>query len=112
MKLGFPIRRVLSEFLTENYQSRASAGPGIEFLEYLTPRNGRPRAPDAKANDLIHWQTTLVTPDVEALASKLRAERVDLVSSAVTVVPKGKLGFTKGALIGDPDGHAILLMEE
>lgn len=90
----------------------AGSGPGIEFLEYLAPRNGRPRAPDAKANDLIHWQTTLVTPDVEALASKLRAERVDLVSSDVTVVPKGKLGFTKGALIGDPDGHAILLMEE
>ncbi len=25
---------------------RASSGPGIEFLEYLTPRDGRPRPPD------------------------------------------------------------------
>jgi catechol 2,3-dioxygenase-like lactoylglutathione lyase family enzyme len=26
---------------------RAAAGPGIEFLEYLTPRDGRPAPPDA-----------------------------------------------------------------
>ena len=91
---------------------RAMSGPGIEFLEYLTPHDGRPRQRDAKANDLIHWQTTLVTPDVEALASKLRGEHVDFVSSDVTVVPKGKLGFSKGVLVRDPDGHAILLIQE
>ena len=65
-------------------------------------------APVAKANDLIHWQTTLVTPDVKALASKLRGEHVDFVSSDVTVVQ----GFSKGVLVRDPDGHAILLIQE
>jgi hypothetical protein len=30
----------------------------------------------------------------------------------VTVVPKGKLGFSKGVLVRDPDGHAILLIQE
>ncbi len=90
----------------------AGSGPGIEFLEYLTPRDGRPRARDAKANDLIHWQTMLVTHDLETVVSNLRAERVELVSSGVTVMPKGELGFSKGTLILDPDGHAILLMEE
>ena len=91
---------------------RANLGPGIEFLEYLTPRDGRPRQHDAKANDLIHWQTTLVTGDVEVLASKMRAEHVDFGSSDVTVVPKDKLGFTKGVLVRDPDGHAMLLIEQ
>ena len=91
---------------------RGMSGPGIEFLEYLTPHDGRPRRHDAKANDLIHWQTSLVAPDVEALASKLRGEHVDFVSSDVTVVPKGKLGFSKGVLVRDPDGHAILLIQE
>ena len=91
---------------------RAMSGPGVEFLEYLTPHDGRPRQHDAKANDLIHWQTKLVTHDVEALASKLRGEHVDFVSSDVTVVPKGKLGFSKGVLVRDPDGHAILLIQE
>lgn len=90
----------------------AGSGPGIEFLEYLTSRDGRPRARDAKANDLIHWQTMLVTRDLEAVVSNLRAERVDLVSSGLTVMPKGELGFSKGTLIRDPDGHAILLVEE
>src|SRR3954447_698346 len=36
---------------------RTASGPGIEFLEYLAPRDGRPYPPEEKANDLIHWQT-------------------------------------------------------
>ena len=31
---------------------RATKGPGIELLEYLTPRDGRPTPPDSRANDL------------------------------------------------------------
>src|SRR2546428_6513788 len=45
---------------------RAAAGPGVEFLEYLAPRDGRPLRADARANDLVHWQTTLVTDDAPA----------------------------------------------
>jgi catechol 2,3-dioxygenase-like lactoylglutathione lyase family enzyme len=91
---------------------RAMSGPGIEFLEYLTPRDGRPRPHDAKANDLIHWQPTLVTPDIEEFAHALRAGHVNFVSTAVTIVPKDKLRFNKGLLIRDPDGHALLLTQE
>ncbi|MCH7570682.1 MAG: VOC family protein, partial [Deltaproteobacteria bacterium] len=40
---------------------RAVRGPAIEFLEYLTPRDGRPMPLDERSNDLVHWQTTLVT---------------------------------------------------
>jgi catechol 2,3-dioxygenase-like lactoylglutathione lyase family enzyme len=90
----------------------AAAGLGIEFLEYLAPRDGRPRARDARPNDLIHWQTILVTPDVDALARELRAGHRDFVSSDVAVVPKDKLGFNKGLLIQDPDGHALLLIQD
>jgi len=42
---------------------RAPAGPGVEFLEYLTPRDGRPAPADARANDLAHWQTVRVSHD-------------------------------------------------
>src|SRR3989442_10063912 len=49
---------------------RSASGPGIEFLEYLTPRDGRVRPPDAKANDLIHWQTMIATNDLGAMAQK------------------------------------------
>src|SRR5438046_6501225 len=34
---------------------RSRAGPGIEFLEYLTPRDGRATLEDAPANDIVHW---------------------------------------------------------
>lgn len=36
---------------------RAAAGPGVELLEYITPRDGRPYPAGARANDLIHWVT-------------------------------------------------------
>ena len=32
---------------------RAPSGPGIELLEYLTPRDGRPMPPDTKAGRLV-----------------------------------------------------------
>jgi hypothetical protein len=48
---------------------RASAGPGIEFLEYLSPRDGRPRPADSKANDVLHWQTRLVTGNADRTSS-------------------------------------------
>ncbi len=91
---------------------RAAAGPGIEFLEYLTPRDGRPRPLDAKPNDLMHWQTTLVTPDLEALARQLAAQHVAFVSPAIVTMPNEKAGFGKGLLVRDPDGHAILLIQK
>src|SRR6201993_4060307 len=50
---------------------RASAGPGVEFLEYLAPRDGRPRPRDVHANDIVHWQTVITTDDVDLLAKKL-----------------------------------------
>jgi len=91
---------------------RATAGPGIEFLEYLTPRDGRPRPEDIHANDIVHWQTTVATDDFDRLAKKLSDAHVGFVSSSVVVVPKDKVGFSKGALVCDPDGHDVLLIQK
>jgi catechol 2,3-dioxygenase-like lactoylglutathione lyase family enzyme len=52
---------------------RAPAGPGIELLEYLAPGDGRPFPLDTRANDLWHWQVSLVTADLAAAAAPLRA---------------------------------------
>src|SRR5213596_1867215 len=91
---------------------RASAGPGIEFLEYLTPRDGRPRPGDVHTNDIVHWQTMVATDDVDALAKKLQDANVRFVSSNVIVMPKDKAGFSKGTLVSDPDGHDVLLIQK
>src|SRR5213594_840458 len=67
---------------------RADSGPGVEFLEYLTPRDGRTRPADVHANDIVHWQTMIATDDVEALAKKLRHAHVGFVSPGIVAMPK------------------------
>jgi len=89
---------------------RADSGPGVEFLEYLTPRDGRPRPVDVHANDIVHWQTMIATNDIDLLATKLRDAHVHFTSPGVVVMPKDKVGFSKGALVSDPDGHDVLLI--
>ena len=91
---------------------RATTGPGIEFLEYLTPRDGRPLPSDAHANDLLHWQTRLVTTDAKAAAHKLNSGKSVFVSSGVVTILQNSLGFASGLLVRDPDGHALLVIQK
>ncbi|MGH7794800.1 MAG: VOC family protein [Candidatus Binatia bacterium] len=90
---------------------RAAAGPGIEFLEYLTPRNGRPAPKDTQANDIWHWQTTLATTNAEIAVQKLRAARTRVITRQIAKLPDNSLGFAKGFLARDPDGHGLQLIE-
>jgi len=86
---------------------RAASGPGIEFLEYLAPSDGRPYPADEKANDLIHWQTRFVGSGAGALA----AVRAPMISSGLVNVPSATVGFHRALMIRDPDGHAIQIAE-
>lgn len=90
---------------------RAPAGPGIELLEYLTPRDGRSYPADERANDLVHWQTTVWVPDAGAAAAAARQGRVRVVSPNPVELPDTALGFRRGVLVRDPDGHAVQLVE-
>jgi len=90
---------------------RAAAGPGVEFLEYLTPRDGRPAPADTRPNDLVHWQTTLAGDDAEAVARAIRGGSCAMLSSSVVAPAERALGFTKGLLIRDPDGHALKVVQ-
>lgn len=89
---------------------RAGGGPGIELLEYLAPRDGRPAPADQHANDIAHWQTTLVAPSLDALLPLARAHRVSLVSPGPIADAPASLGFSTGALVHDPDGHGLRLV--
>ena len=61
---------------------RAASGPGIELLDYLTPRGGRPIPTDTMPDDL--W-----------------AEEIVLHSAHIPVA---------GETLRDPDGHALRLV--
>ena len=90
----------------------ASGGPGIEFLEYLTPRDGRPAPNDERANDLFHWQTTLVVGSIDKVARDLPADSARVISKSIVALKDQSLGFAKGMLIRDPDGHVMALIEK
>jgi catechol 2,3-dioxygenase-like lactoylglutathione lyase family enzyme len=90
---------------------RAEAGPGIEFLEYLAPSDGRPMPKDERANDLIHWQTILMSPEARELASRLLAEGAAFVSPGVVAVDEPGYPFSEGFLVRDPDGHVLQIMQ-
>jgi hypothetical protein len=92
-----------------------AAPPHVEFLEYKTPPGGRLMPAETKASDLWHWQPTLVTKNIQALAGRLRQSGVQFVSSSVVAIPpeaQAKFGFKKAVMIRDPNGHALRLVEE
>lgn len=83
---------------------RAARGPGIEFLEYITPPGGRPLPTDAQANDLVFWHTGLLINDLNEFGSTQCAQDRRFVSR--------RAALAGGSLIvRDPDGHGLQLVE-
>jgi catechol 2,3-dioxygenase-like lactoylglutathione lyase family enzyme len=83
--------------------------PGVEFLEYELPTAGRPMPADSQSTDLWHWQTTMLVPDVDIAAATLRGA-TRFLSTGVITMPDKTLGFLKGLLVQDPDGHVLQLV--
>ncbi len=90
---------------------RAASGPGVEFLEYLAPTNGRPYPPDSQANDLWHWQTRFSAAGADETCSHLRTSGARFVSTGTIEFPDAKPGFRKSCIVRDPDGHAVQIAE-
>jgi catechol 2,3-dioxygenase-like lactoylglutathione lyase family enzyme len=82
---------------------RAAEGPGIELLEYLAPRSGRPFPAGTHASDLVHWETRLVAGDAAALERVGRRKPV--------AMPGAELGFAHAVVLRDPDGHSLEVVE-
>lgn len=89
---------------------RGDRGPGIEFLEYLSPRDGRATPRDVRPNDLVHWQTR-IAGNLPAAAGILRNSRVETLSSRLIALPDTMLGFARGIMARDPDGHIVQLTD-
>jgi catechol 2,3-dioxygenase-like lactoylglutathione lyase family enzyme len=85
------------------------SGPGIEFLQYLAPSDGRPYPSEEKPNDLIHWRTIFAGLDVESAVKQLREANAPTVSSGIVSLRVSESAFQKSVIFRDPDGHAIEL---
>ena len=90
---------------------RAASGPGVELLEYLAPRDGRPFPPSTGSNDLIHWQTRFLGGSAEVAARRLQQARSALISTGVVAQPDSQAGYRKSVVARDPDGHAVQFVE-
>jgi catechol 2,3-dioxygenase-like lactoylglutathione lyase family enzyme len=91
---------------------RTEHGPGIEFLEYLTPPGGRPAPSTSQANDLIFWRTSLrVDHGLEEFSAKLENSSAHFISQGVVTVPGNASEPGKTLIVRDPDGHALQLTE-
>jgi catechol 2,3-dioxygenase-like lactoylglutathione lyase family enzyme len=91
---------------------RAAKGPGIEFLQYLTPKDGRPVPHDSRANDLWHWQVRLQMGHADQVAGAVRAGHGWLVSPGVVSLGNDEVGYKRGLLARDSDGHALLFTDK
>jgi catechol 2,3-dioxygenase-like lactoylglutathione lyase family enzyme len=90
---------------------RSPEGIGIEFLEYIAPRDGRPTPEDATATDIEHHETTIVVDDLDALNSTL--DQMHFLSGSVKPIAFSGLvsGTSKAELIRDPDGHFLMAIQ-
>jgi len=84
---------------------KAPAGPGIEFLEYLAPRDGRPSPVDERASDLAHVETRLSVAHAADAENTLRGARATFVSPGAVPFE----GSRRALVVRDPDGHALLV---
>jgi catechol 2,3-dioxygenase-like lactoylglutathione lyase family enzyme len=80
-------------------------GVAVEFLEYRDPTDGRAYPSDTRSNDLWYWQTSFAARN----AADLPINSIFVSNGFVDL--KGNLfAFQKGAVIRDPDGHAVRLV--
>ena len=79
-------------------------GSNVEFLEYLSPRDGRPYPADSRSNDLWHWQTSFQVDAIGALFEKFKP---NYISSGPVLFENSEPGFREASLVRDADGHAV-----
>jgi catechol 2,3-dioxygenase-like lactoylglutathione lyase family enzyme len=91
---------------------RALSGPGVEFLEYLAPSDGRPYPADARTNDLISWQTNFTASSALNAEARLLADRAAFVSPGAVSLSGSQTGFTQGLTVRDPDGHILRILQK
>ena len=82
-------------------------GVAVEFLEYRSPTDGRLYPTDTRSNDLWYWQTSFAADRIGALPINSM-----WVSNGIATLGAGLFSFKKGAVIRDPDGHAVRLEEK
>jgi catechol 2,3-dioxygenase-like lactoylglutathione lyase family enzyme len=91
---------------------RGKTGPGIELLEYLTPRTGRPYPADSVASDQWQWVVNLRAEPNTIVESIDHLRDQTWISNQPTTLSDHALGYARAFMLRDPDGHADNLILE
>lgn len=86
-------------------------GVGIELLDYIAPPGGRPYPTATRATDRWHWYTAVLVTGLDDLYTQLQRKKYTLISAGIVSLDGLGLAASRGMLIRDPDGHALLLCE-
>jgi len=89
---------------------RGASGPGVELLEYIAPRDGKP-FPEATGADSVHWEIALEVGSVEDTLRALRGASLGTAPAHGTDVSAMSPGLARAALVRDPDGHTVRISE-
>ena len=87
-----------------------SVGPGLEFLQYLTPSGGRPSPNDLRPNDLALTRSVVEVDDLSSLLKRLQQNNVTFISPDIVNVTGAS--YAQALMVKDPDGHAVLLVQK
>jgi hypothetical protein len=90
----------------------AQGGLGIELLDYLRPEHQRSIPTHWKCSDIAHVHIEVVVQELEATANRLNRSGVQFISPHWIQVSIFQVLNFKGCLAKDPNGHALLLVEE
>jgi catechol 2,3-dioxygenase-like lactoylglutathione lyase family enzyme len=87
-----------------------SAGPGLEFLQYLTPSGGRSAPRGSRPNDLVLTRSIVEVDDLRSLMTLLQNNNVTFISPDIVTVTGAP--YSQALMVKDPDGHAVLLVQK
>jgi catechol 2,3-dioxygenase-like lactoylglutathione lyase family enzyme len=87
-----------------------SVGPGLEFLQYVTPSGGRIAPGGLRPNDLVLTRSIVEVDNLRSLVTQLQSNNVTFISPDIVMI--NGASYSQALLVKDPDGHAVLLVQK
>ncbi|WP_019506121.1 VOC family protein [Pleurocapsa sp. PCC 7319] len=84
---------------------------GVELLDYQQPETGRERPQEWQINDIPHLHYVMEVTELEKEIEQLKQQKIELISPQAIEFPEF-YRYSRGYLIKDPNGHAILLASD
>jgi catechol 2,3-dioxygenase-like lactoylglutathione lyase family enzyme len=91
---------------------RSPSGIGIEFLEYIAPRDGLPSPSNAAATDIVHHETAITVDDLENISKQSGSAQFTFLSPEINGAKGLPMNASRARLVRDPDGHFLLLVQK